>query len=134
MQARQIGRPNAASQARLQVILVALAGWNLLTFLLELTSSSLLHVGDVDGALGVRAVGGSVLVLAIAYVYAARNPVRYRFILWLASVEQLVTIFAATFHLARGDVNFGESFVPVVVAIVFLMLLMVNLPRQTEPL
>lgn len=130
--ARQIGRPNAGSQARLQLVLVALAAWNLLAFGLELTNAFLLDVGEVDGLLGARAVSGATGVLAIGYLYAARNPVRYRFLIWLATLEQFVAIFTATFHWARGDLDAGEAIVPIFVAAAFLVLLMINLPRQTD--
>ncbi len=129
---RQIGRPDPSSQARLQLVLIALAAWNLIGFLLELTNARLIEVDGIDGLLGARAVGGAAAVLAIAYIYAARNPVRYRFVLWLASLEQLVALFATTFHWARGDLKFSESFIPMIVSVVFLILLMINLPRQTD--
>ncbi len=129
---QQIGRPNATSQARLQLVLVLLAAWDLLAFLLELTQTSLLKVGNIHGVLGGRAVGGSVVVLAIAYLYAARNPIRYRFVLWLASLEQLIAMFAITFHWARGGLGGGQAIVPLLVAVGFLILLMTNLPRQTD--
>ena len=57
---------------------------------------------------------------------------RYRFVLWLASLEQFVALFATTFHWARGDLTFGESVIPMIVSVVFLILLMINLPRQTD--
>ena len=129
---RQIGRPDPSSQARLQLVLIALAAWNLVGFLLELTNARLIEVDGIDGLLGARAVGGAAAVLAIAYIYAARNPVRYRFVLWLASLEQFVALFATTFHWARGDLKFSESFIPMIVSVVFLILLMINLPRQTD--
>ena len=129
---RQIGRPDPSSQARLQLVLVALAAWNLIGFLLQLTNARLIEIDGIDGLLGARAVGGAAAVLAIAYIYAARNPVRYRFVLWLASLEQFVALFATTFHWARGDLTFGESVIPMIVSVVFLILLMINLPRQTD--
>lgn len=132
MTARAIGRPNPTSQARLQLILLVLAAWDLLAFVLELTNTRLLEIGGVDGILGARSVSGTLAVLAIAYIYAARNPIRHRFVLWLASLEQFVAIFACAFHLARDDVNFGEAALPLAVAAIFLVLIMTNLPRQTD--
>ena len=129
---RQIGRPDPSSQARLQLVLIALAAWNLIGFLLQLTNARLIEVDGIDGLLGARAVSGATAVLAIAYIYAARNPVRYRFVLWLASLEQFVALFATTFHWARGDLTFGESVIPMIVSVAFLILLMTNLPRQTD--
>jgi hypothetical protein len=130
--ARTLARTNPTSQARLQLILVLLAAWNLLTFFLELTNGRFLQVNDIDGVLGVRAVGGSTAVLALAYLLAVRNPVRYRFVLWLASIEQVLTLFVATFHWARGDVAAGETLLPLLVAVAFLVALIPNLPRQTD--
>lgn len=132
MHARQIGRPNPTSQARLQLILVLLAAWDFSAFLLELTNTRLLRIGSIDGALGARSVSGTVAVLAIAYLYAARNPVRYRFILWMATLEQFVALFACTFHWARGNVGFGEVALPIFAAASFLVMLLTNLPRQTD--
>jgi hypothetical protein len=82
--------------------------------------------------MGARAVSGSMAVLAIAYLYAARNPIRYRFVLWLASLEQVIALFSSTFHWARGDIGFGESALPITVAAGFLVVLMTGLPRQTD--
>jgi len=132
MQARQIGRPNPTSQARLQLILVLLAAWDLLAFLLELTNTRFLTIGSIEGVLGARSVSGAMAVLGIAYLYAARNPIRYRFVLWLASLEQFVALFSCTFHWARGDIGFDEAALPIAAAAVFLVLLMINLPRQTD--
>jgi hypothetical protein len=132
MSARQIGRPNPTSQARLQLILILLAAWDLLAFLLELTNTRLLRIGGIDGVLGARSVSGAMAVLAIAYIYAARNPVRHRFVLWLASLEQFVAIFAAGFHWARGDVGASEAMLPIAASAVLLVLLMTNLPGQTD--
>ena len=132
MSARQIGRPNPTSQARLQLLLILLAAWDLLAFLLELTNTRLLEIGGIDGVLGARSVSGSMAVLAIAYIYAARNPIRHRFVLWLASLEQFVAMFAATFHWARGDLGAGQAILPILAAAAFLVLLMTNLPRQTD--
>lgn len=132
MTARQIGRPNATSQARLQLILVLLAAWDFLAFLLELTNTRLLKLGGIEGILGARSVSGAMAVLAIAYLYAARNPIRYRFVLWLATIEQFVAIFSSTFHWARNDVGLSESIVPIGAAAIFLVLLLINQPRQTD--
>lgn len=127
-----IGRQNAASQARLQFVLLLAAAWNVLSFALILLNTRLLRVGDLDGALGARPLSGSHLVLALAYGFAARNPLRYRFVLWLATVEQFIAIFATAFHWARGDAGFVESAAPVAVSALLLVLLLTNLPRQAD--
>jgi hypothetical protein len=133
-QLRPIGRMDATSQARLQLVLLVLAAWDLVAFALELTNTSLLEIGSVNGVLGARAYTGATLVLGLAYLYAASNPVRHRFVLWLATVEQVVAIFSAGFHWARGDLTGGETVLPIVASAVFLILLIANLPRQTDTL
>ena len=132
MHARQIGRSSATSQARLQLILVVLAAWDLLAFALELTNTRLLRIGGIDGALGARSVSGTLAVLGIAYLYAARDPIRHRFVLWLATLEQFVALFSVTFHWARHDLGFAEAVLPIFAAAGFLVLLLTNLPRQTD--
>lgn len=133
-QSRSIGRPNPTSQARLQLLLLALAAWNIITFLLALTNAPLVSVGDIDGILGARAVNGASAVLALAYLWAARNPLRYRFVIWMAAVDQVVGIFSAGFHWTRGDLGASEAIVPIAVATGILALLAANLPRQTDTL
>ena len=132
MNARAIGRPNPTSQARLQLLLILLAAWDLAAFLLELANRSLLDIGGVDGILGARAYSGTTAVLAIAYMYAARNPIRHRFVLWLASIEQLVALFSYAWHRAIGDLNTSEVLLPVAVSAIFFLLLVRYLPRQTD--
>jgi hypothetical protein len=131
-QARQIGRPNATSQARLQLVLIALAAWNFLAFFLELTNTRFLEIAGIDGMLGARGVSGATGVLAVAYLYAMRNPIRYRFVLWLASIEQFIALFSYTFHWARDDIGAEEALIPILVAAAFLVLLLINMPRQTD--
>ncbi len=131
---RQIGRPNATSQARLQLLLGVLAIWNLLAFLLELTNTGPLQIGGVDGVLGARAYSGATGVLAVAYLYAIRNPLRYRFIVWMAALEQLLALFAYGFHWTVDDVSTGEVLLPAVIAIGLLVALVMHLPRQTDSL
>jgi hypothetical protein len=132
MTARPIGRPNPTSQARLQLLLLLLAAWDLLAFGLMLVNRAPLEIAGVDGILGARAYAGTTAVLAIAYIYAARNPIRNRFVLWLASLEQVIAVFSYAFHRATGDINTGEMLLPIAVSAIFLVLLVIYLPRQTD--
>jgi hypothetical protein len=132
MQAPAIGRTAASSRARLQLLLIALALWDITGFLVELTDGWFIDQSAIDGLLGARAVSGAALVLGIGYLYAARNPVRYRFMLWLAALEQLVALFTAAFHMAVGNLDFSECALSIIVAGAFLILLIANRPRQTD--
>jgi len=132
MTARPIGRPNPTSQARLQLILILLAAWDLVAFLFELFNAGPVRVGAIEGVLGARAVGGATGVLALAYIYAARSPMRHRTILWLATIEQFIAIFTAGFHLARDDISRGEMLLPMLAAAAFLVALLTSLPRQAD--
>lgn len=133
MSARHLGsRPNPTSTARLQLVLILLAAWDGLGFVLTLTNSALLKVNGIDGALGARSVSGSLIVLAAAYVYAARAPLRYRFVLWMASLEQFFAMFSYTFHWARADVGFGETIIPLLVSAAFLVALLTTLSSQGD--
>jgi hypothetical protein len=129
MSARSVGRPNPTSQARLQLILVLLAAWNSVAFIFELLNLGPVRVGEIEGILGARAVGGASGVLALAYVYAARDPMRHRTIVWLATLEQFVAIFTAGFHWATADLNGGEAAVPIIAAALFLFAIITSLPR-----
>lgn len=129
MSARSVGRPNPTSQARLQLILLVLAAWNAVAFLFELLNMGPVRVGETEGILAARALGGATGVLALAYVYAARDPMRHRTIVWLATIEQFVAIFTAGFHWATGDVAAGEALLPILAAALFLFAIITSLPR-----
>lgn len=129
MSARSVGRPNPTSQARLQLILLVLAAWNAVAFAFELLNIGPIRVGEIEGILGARAVGGATGVLALAYVYAARDPMRHRTIIWLATIEQFLAIFTAGFHWATGDVSGSEALVPIIAAALFLFAIITSLPR-----
>ena len=53
---------------------------------------------------------------------------------YMALVQQVVTLFALSFHWIRDDVDGGDIWLPMAAAAVFLVLLMVTMPRQTDTL
>lgn len=126
------GRPGP--QARLRLLLLGLALWDLVGFLVELAfdSSAFRVRGDVEGFLAARAFSGSLIVLAAAYIYAARNPLRHRIVIWMAVLEQLAALFTGVAHWMRDDLSTGETIIPLLVALAFLVLILLNYPRERE--
>lgn len=122
------------SQARIRLVLLALALWDVIGFLVQLSfdTAAFRVKGDVEGFLAARTFSGSLIVLAAAYAYAARNPGRHRFVLWLAVLEQLAALVTGVAHWARSDLGAAESVVPILVAAAFLVLLLLNYPRERE--
>lgn len=128
--------PTRASTARLRLLLLALAGWSLLTWLLQLALDTpvLEFDGNLDGVLGAQAFGGAAFALGAAYLFAAFSPERMLFMLWVGAVEQLAAIVTIVFHWARNDIGFGgaEGLLPLVVALGLLVLILLNLGRERE--
>jgi len=119
---------------RLQLLLLLMALWDILGALVQLWFDSFLFSAEArpSGILAGRAFSGALVVPAVVYLYAARNPFRHRPILWLAVIEQLVAICTGVFHWAADDLKFAGVVVPVAVAIAFLILVLLNFPRGEE--
>lgn len=119
---------------RLQIILVLLAAWDALGFVIQLLADTFVFEieGEMEGVLAARALSGALIVPAILYLYAARDPFRYRGILWIAVIQQLVAITAAIFHLAAGTFDLAEVVIPVAVAVAFLILVLLNFPTRSR--
>jgi len=117
----------------LRLIFLLMAAWDLLGGIVQLIFHSFLFklkdAVEPTGILAGRSFSGALFVIAILYVVAARNPTRYRFILWLGVVEQLVAICAGVFHGARGDIGWSGLVLPIAVAMALLILLLLNYPR-----
>ncbi|MGD0765856.1 MAG: hypothetical protein ABR978_06070 [Dehalococcoidia bacterium] len=108
-----------------------MVAWDIIGAVLQLmfdTSLFSMHA-QPSGILAGRGYSGALFVTAALYVIAVRNPVRYRFILWLAVLEQFVAVGTGVFHAARQDLTWGGEILPVGVATVFLILLLLNFPR-----
>lgn len=103
-----------------RVVLILLAAWAIVGALTEFfTSSGLfvdLHGRELDGALGGRALSWEAIPLAVLYLYASRDPVRYHRVFWLALIEQAVAIIANVYHLGAGDFSLESIIIPVGVA------------------
>src|SRR2546430_10701761 len=134
MRAARSGR-RTFSRLRLPALLVLLIIWDVLGVLAELAfGSDLLNItGDkIGGLLGGRgAVGGALVVPLVVYTYAIfKGAAHYQPALWVAVVEQAATALFDVYHLARSDLRFGATIVPLAVALVLLVIVLVNIPRE----
>jgi hypothetical protein len=48
--------------------------------------------------------GGELFVVALAYVLALRDPGRYRVLLWICALDQLVAVVLPSVGIARGEI------------------------------
>jgi hypothetical protein len=119
---------------RLRLILLLMAAWDILGVIVQLYPDTFaFHVkGEVSGFLAARAFSGALIIPAVVYIYAIRDPLRHRAVLWLAVIEQLVAICTAVFHLAADDFGVGSMVLPLAVSVVFLIVVLVNYPRGEE--
>jgi hypothetical protein len=119
---------------RPRVVLLLLATWAILGALTEIFSDSLILElnGEADGILAGRALGGEAIALAVVYSYAARDPERYRFVLWVALVEQTAAIVLNFYHWGADDFGLESIVLPIAVAGGFLFLITPNLLRPLE--
>ena len=105
---------------RPRILLILLAVWEIIGAVTEFfTSSGLfvdLHGGELDGALGGRALGWEQIPLAALYLYCSRDPERYRRVFWLALIEQAVAIVANIYHWGTDDFSGESVIIPVTVA------------------
>ncbi len=119
---------------RLQLILLAMIVWDLLALVSELSFGGPLFKIDGDKIGGVLAARGSfsgaAVVPIVLYVYAmVRGPLRHRGVLWAGVVEQAAGALAAVFHVAAGDIAVTGSILPLIVSVLFLVLLLLSMPR-----
>jgi len=129
-------RPNILLKTLRQprVMLILLAAWAGIGALTEILSDSFLLdlKSEADGALAGRALAGEAIALLALYLLAARNPERYRFVLWVALVEQVAALALNFYHWGAGDFGFESIILPIGVAIGFLVLLIPNLFQRAE--
>lgn len=118
---------------RLQLILLLMIAWEALAIVAELSFGGPLFEisgNKLSGLMAGRgALGGAAVLPLMIYVYALRQPLRYRGLLWLGVLESAVAVMFCVFHLAVGDIQFEGIVLPLVVSAVFLVLLLLNMPR-----
>ncbi len=137
------GNPFITLAQRPRLMLLLLAGWSILTVLVQTFTSSSIFLEnhssselELDGALGGLALGWQGIPLAALYIYAFRNPVRYRPVFILALIHMGALAAAQLYHLLiTGDFTIESVFVPLVGSLALGALVFVHLfqPRDEQP-
>jgi hypothetical protein len=126
-------RQNTAQLRRLQLLLLLMILWDLLALAGELSFGGpliKLDEGEIEGFLGARAsfAGAAVLPIGLYFYALVRGPVRHRFVLWCAALEQGSAVLFGVYHVAADDIDLGPAMVPVIVALVLLVFVLINMP------
>ena len=136
------GNPITALAQRPRLMLLLLAGWSILTVLVQTFTSSSIFLEnhstnelELDGALGGLALGWQGIPLAAIYIYSFRNPVRYRPVFLLALIHMGALSAAQLYHLLiAGDFTIESVFVPLVGSLALGALVLLHLSQpQEEP-
>ena len=126
-----------------RIVLILLATWAILGVVAEVLSESFLfdlkdipNEPDTSGILGGRVFSASMIVPAIIYLWAARDPKRYRQVFWLALVEQVAVVVSCFYHKGAGDISWAGTIVPAVISggLIFLVFFNLFQPRLEVPL
>jgi len=122
-----------------RIVLILLAAWDIVGVVAQVLSGSFLfdmEGHEASGILGGRALSASMIVPAILYIYAARDPKRYHQVFWLALVEQVVLVLSCFYHRGAGDITWAGTIIPAVISGGLIFLIFFNLfqPRQEVPL
>jgi len=131
-----VENPFWAALRQPRVVLILLAVWDIVGALTEFFTSSGLFVdlgGELDGALGGRALSWEAIPLAVLYLYCSREPARYQRVFWLALIEQAVAVLANVYHWGAGDFSFESVFIPIAVAGALGVLVFLHLFQPREP-
>lgn len=133
-------QPTAPQPSALQtlrqprIVLILLAIWDILGIVAQLLSDSpLFDMGaKASGILGGRVFSASMIVPAIVYIYAARDPKRYHQVFWLALVEQVAVVLSCFYHRGAGDITWAGTIVPAAISggLIFLVFFNLFQPRQ----
>ena len=134
-------QPTAPQPSALQtlrqprIVLILLATWDILGVVAQLLSGSFLfdmEGHEASGILGGRVFSASMIVPAIIYLWAARDPKRHRQVFWLALVEQVVVVLSCFYHRGAGDITWAGTIVPAVISggLIFLVFFNLFQPRE----
>jgi hypothetical protein len=134
-------QPTAPQPSALQtlrqprIVLILLATWDILGVVAQLLSGSFLFDmkgAEASGILAGRVFSASMIVPAILYIYAARDPKRYHRVFWLALVEQVAVVLSCFYHRGAGDITWAATIVPAAISggLIFLVFFNLFQPRQ----
>jgi hypothetical protein len=75
------------------------------------------------------------VIPAIIYIWAARDPKRHRQVFWLALVEQVVVVLSCFYHRGAGDITWVGTIIPAVISggLIFLVFFNLFQFRQEAP-
>jgi hypothetical protein len=127
-------RQSNARLRRLQALLLLMLLWDLLAVLAALSfGSALMKIdgSEIGGFLGAKASfsGAGLIPVAVYFYGIVRNPIRHPGVLWVGVVEQTAAILASLYHVVANDLKLEGAVVTVVISVVFLALLIVNMPQ-----
>jgi hypothetical protein len=122
-----------------RIVLILLAAWDILGVIAQVLSGSILFDmkgHEASGILAGRAFSASMVVPAIVYLWAARDPKRYHQVFWLALVEQVILVLSCFYHRGAGDITWAGTIIPAVISggLIFLVFFNLFQPRQEAPL
>jgi hypothetical protein len=119
---------------RLQLLLLLMLLWDLVTLLASLSFGSALMKIDGDEIGGVLAAktsfSGAALVPIAVYFYGiVRNPLRHIGVIWVGIVEQSAAVIFSLYHVVAGNIAPEGAVLTVVVSVLFLALLLILVSR-----
>jgi len=108
-----------------RLVLLLLAFWTAIWgfSLLFAAKAGSLSAGIEDEA-AQRLLGIHILILAPLYALLGWNPSKYRVFFWVPYASQAGITFVTLFDLLAGNRHWGDSVLPLVVAVIFLALLL----------
>ncbi len=121
------------------MVLLLMIAWDALGLVAELTFGSPLFEisgGRISGVLAAHgSFGFSLAVPLTLYVYAlVRGPLRYRGLLWVGVLEQVLVALSSIYHVAMKDITVEGIVLPLIVSLFLVVLLLTNMPfGQIDP-
>jgi hypothetical protein len=121
-----------------RIVLILLAVWDIVGVVAQVLSGSFLfdmEGHEASGILAGRAFSASMVIPAIIYLWAARDPKRYRQVFWLALIEQVVLVLSCFYHRGAEDITWAGTIIPAVISggLIFLVFFNLFQPREEAP-